>query len=593
MRRNRRFGILLLIFIMLCSTLLSGASSTGIASEKVKVIIAFHEQPGPSEEGLIRAFGGTVKYTYNIVPAIAATVPAAALEGLKRNPRIKLIEPDGEIHALADDYPWGITRVGAEAVHSTPGQLGEGVAVAIIDTGLDYNHPDLAGNYAGGYDFVNRDTNPMDDNGHGTHVAGTIAAEIDGAGVVGVAPKAKIFALKVLNRKGSGDFSNVIAALDWCLTYNKDDSHNLKIRITNNSYGGSTNPDMYGYTLEAAFNKAYMDGILHIAAAGNEGDTTGDEDTVGYPAKYGSVVAVAATDSSDTRAYFSSTGPMVEISAPGYGIYSTVLRGGYATYSGTSMASPHVAGVAALVMASDSTLSNTQVRARLNETALDLGTAGRDTWYGYGLVDAKKAVGTLTPPITNEAPVVQITSPENGANFDDDTTISFIGSVTDDKDTDLTSTLIWTSDLQGKLHEGSAFSTVLNPGTHEITASVVDSGGLTGSDVINVIVNENTAPGSTITVSSLEGTASTVNKNFWKATVTATVNPTLSGAVMTGTWSNGLSASGTTDSSGKVAISSGNLSTKSLDAVTFTVTNVALSGYTYVPGETYIEVTKP
>jgi subtilisin len=581
MRRNRRFGILLLIFIMLCSTLLYGASSTGIASEKVKVIIAFHEQPGPSEEGLIRAFGGTVKFTYNIVPAIAATVPAAALDGLARNPRIKLIEPDGEIHALGESVPWGIDRIYADEVQ-LGGNSGQGIKVAVIDSGIDYNHEDLKGQYFGGKDFVNIDSDPMDDNGHGTHVSGTIAAIAgNGIGVVGVAPEVEIYALKVLDASGSGSFSSIIAALEWCAKNG--------IQITNNSYGSSSDPWV---TVQQAFDNTYtINNILHVASAGNAGKLNGRGDNVGFPAQYASVMAVAATDSSDTRAYFSSTGPTVEISAPGVSIYSTVPNNGYESWNGTSMASPHVAGVAALVMASDSSLNNEQVRARLTGTALDLGTAGRDTWYGFGLVDAKKAVGTVTPP--NAAPKVEIASPVNGASFDYGATISFSGSVTDDKDTDLTRNLVWTSDLQGKLYEGGSFSAVLDPGTHKITASVVDSGGLSGSAAVNVTINENTEPGSTITVSSLVGSATTVNKNFWKATATATVNPALSGAVVTGTWSNGLTASGTTDSSGIVAISSGNLSTKSLDTVRFSVTNVELSGYTYEPGITSIEISKP
>lgn len=580
MRRNRRFAILLLIFIMLCSTLLSGASSTDIASEKVKVIIAFHEQPGPNEEGLIRAFGGTVKYTYNIVPAIAATVPAAALEGLARNPKIARIEEDVEIHALEETLPWGVERIYADDVQAGENS-GLGIKVAVIDSGIDYSHEELKGQYYGGKDFVNNDDDPMDDNGHGTHVSGTIAAIAgNGIGVVGVAPGVKIYALKVLNASGSGDFSDIVAALQWCQSNG--------IQVTNNSYGSSSDP---GITVQQAFENAYGSGILHIAAAGNAGKFNGRGDNVGFPAQYASVMAVAATDSSDTRAYFSSTGPTVEISAPGVGILSTVPGGSYDSWSGTSMASPHVAGVAALVMASDLTLSNTEVRARLNETALDLGTVGLDTWYGFGLVDAKKAVGTVIPPEPNLAPVVQITSPENETNFDYGSTISFSGSASDDKDTDLTSKLIWTSDLQGKLYEGSSFSTVLNPGTHKITASVVDSGGLTGSAVVNVTINENTAPGSTIIVSSLEGTASTVNKNFWKATVTATVDPDLSGAVVTGTWSNGLIASGTTVA-GTVTFSSGNLSTKTVSSVTFSVDNVVLAGYTYKTDETSVtEVT--
>jgi len=225
----------------------------------------------------------------------------------------------------------------------------------------------------------------MDDYGHGTHVAGTVAAEDNGEGVVGVAPEAELYALKVLNSNGSGSFSDVIAALQWCVDNG--------IQVTNNSYGSSGDP---GETLEIAFDNAYYDyGIIHVAAAGNSGNPPGTGDNVGYPAAYESVIAVAATDQNDERAQSSSTGPDLELSAPGVAIKSTLLGGGYGEKSGTSMASPHVAGTAALAWAVDPTYSNSAVRTQLQNTADDLGATGGDSEYGYGLVNAAKAVGCI------------------------------------------------------------------------------------------------------------------------------------------------------------------------------------------------------
>lgn len=578
MRKSKRFSVLLLIFIMAASALMSGASSSGIGTEKVKVIIAFHEQPGPKEEALIRAFGGSVKFTYDIVPAIAATLPAAALEGLSRNPRVKLIEPDVEIYALGEELPWGVDRIEADLVQ-TAGNSGAGIKVAVIDSGIDHQHPDLKANYVDGWDFVNNDNDPMDDNGHGTHVAGTIAAVAkNGIGVVGVAPQVELYGLKVLGANGSGSFSSIIAALEWCIENN--------IQITNNSYGSSTNP---GSTVEAAFNKANTAGILNIAAAGNEGNRRGTGDSVGYPAAYDAVMAVAATDSNNVRAYFSSTGPKVEISAPGVSILSTVPNNGYASYSGTSMASPHVAGVAALVKAANTSMDNAQIRTRLQSTADPLGNAN---WYGYGLVNALEAAGTSTPPV-NTVPVVAINSPASGSTFEEKETITFSGTATDPEDGDLSSKLVWTSSLDGVIGAGASFSKALSPGTHTITATVTDNGGLTGTAAITITVNAATPPGGTVIVESLVGKAIPVNKNFWKAEATVTINPALSGAVITGTWTGGLTVTATTDNTGKCVFASGNLSTKSVSSTKFTVTGVALAGYEFSGESLSLTISRP
>jgi subtilisin/minor extracellular protease Epr len=188
--------------------------------------------------------------------------------------------------------------------------------VAILDTGIDYEHSDLNDNYIGGYDFANNDLEPMDDNGHGTHCAGIVAAEDNEGGVVGVAPEADLYAVKVLDSVGNGYMMDVIS-------------------MSFGSNLGST-------SLETACDNAYSSGVLVVAAAGNDGNPSGEGDNVDYPARCDSVIAVAATDSNDNRAIWSSTGPDVELAAPGVSIYSTYLGGGYATMSGTSMACPHV-----------------------------------------------------------------------------------------------------------------------------------------------------------------------------------------------------------------------------------------------------------
>jgi subtilisin len=138
--------------------------------ERVPVLIGFRQVPGPSEQALVRSHGGKIKYSYHLVPAIAASIPQSAIDALAKNPNVTRIEPDGVLdYADAElDNSWGVERIGAGFIHDT-GNKGEGVKIAIIDSGIDYTHPDLAGNYVGGYDFFNGDPDPMDDYGHGTH----------------------------------------------------------------------------------------------------------------------------------------------------------------------------------------------------------------------------------------------------------------------------------------------------------------------------------------------------------------------------------------------------------------------------------------
>ncbi|MBI2300850.1 MAG: S8 family peptidase [Armatimonadetes bacterium] len=370
---------------------------------------------------MVRGQGGKIRYTYHLVPAIAAELSATAAAALADNPTVKSVEPDLAVQA-ADaelDSSWGVKRIGGGTAHDS-GFKGTGVKVGVIDTGIDYNHPDLAANYAGGYDFVNNDADPFDDNSHGTHVSGTIAAVQNATGVVGVAPEARLYALKVLAANGSGSYSAVIAALQWCVDNG--------VQVTNNSYGSSGDP---GSTVKAAFDNAAAAGVIHVAAAGNSGTSAGTEDNVIYPARYASAIAVAATDSTDTRAYFSCTGADVELAAPGVSIRSTVPGGGYASYSGTSMATPHVAGTVALCLGA----GKTDVRDLLDATATDLGTAGRDTWYGYGLVNCMGALGGSAPaPDPGPAPPpgsLLVTVTTDQASYSNGATVKMTVKVTD------------------------------------------------------------------------------------------------------------------------------------------------------------------
>lgn len=360
---------------------------------KIQVIIGFKNKPGSSDIDFITGLGGIVNRTYTIINAVAATVLENVLDKIKGNPNVEYLEIDEKMYAhipigtcqeiqiLKQIVPWGIDRIGSRLVNAV-GNTGKGIRIGILDTGVDYTHPDLSNNYKGGYNFVDNNTDARDDNGHGTHVAGIVAAEDNDIGVVGVAPDAYIYSVRVLDFAATGTASDITAGLEWCLDNN--------MQIVNMSLGSCQD----SISVERAIDVLYNNGILLIAAAGNSGNGIGTGDSIDNPARYNSVMAVGATDINDNRASFSSTGPKLEISAPGKDIYSLLPGNKYASLSGTSMASPHVTGVAALIMSANPGMPNVQVRIRLQTTAQNISKGGFEAknWFGYGLVDAVRAV---------------------------------------------------------------------------------------------------------------------------------------------------------------------------------------------------------
>jgi subtilisin len=410
-----RFPRLCILALLVLANSAASARAQG-QNGTVPVLIRFNERPGQAQADLVSQHGGTITRQFNVVPAVAARIPAAAADALRNAPGIAAVEPDGVVNAHGEyDVVWGVNKVNAPSVHSgtwigpdlAPQPIrGLGIRVAVLDTGIDYTHPDLWANYSGGYDFVNNDSDPRDDQGHGTHVSGTIAALLDGAGVVGVAPEVDLYGVKVLSSSGSGSWSSIIAGIDWSI--------NNGMHVLNLSLGSSSDP---GTTVRAAFDNAYAAGLVVLASAGNSGPGT---DTVGYPAKYSSVIAVASTTSTDAISSFSSTGPAVEVAAPGSSIYSTLNGGGYGYMSGTSMACPHAAGVAALILAAGVAdgngdgRRNDEARWILGASARDLGTAGRDNVFGLGLIDASAAVYLAWNPDGPEPPPTPIFNAPSG-----------------------------------------------------------------------------------------------------------------------------------------------------------------------------------
>jgi subtilisin len=580
-------------------------------------IIVFNDSvadPTAGAQGLARAYGLQTGFIYQYaLKGMSAVVPEGRLVALQHDPRVAYVVEDLERSISAQAVPTGIQRIFADENGKIDIDGSDDwrvdVDVAVIDTGVDLDHPDL--NVAGGVNCTLSIFNAYcatggdDDHYHGTHVAGTIGALDNDAGVVGVAPGARIWAVKVLNKRGSGYTSWIIAGIDWVA------ANANTIEVANMSLSGGG----YSQAEYDAIQGAVNAGVAFAVAAGNDGDDANNYS----PASFANVLTVSAladfdglpgglgdptcfNDQDDTLAYFSNWGTAVDIAAPGACILSTypVQRGSYGTISGTSMASPHVAGALALLASADNPNSANDVYTLYNQVK-NAGNFNYTDDSGDGikepLLDVSNA--SLFNPVLvpgsgggggeNTPPSVTISSPANGASFASGAAISFSGSATDTEDGDLTGSLIWTSNLDGQIGTGGSFSAVLNTGAHTITASVVDLGGLTGSASITVIVNP--PVGGTVTVSDLTGTSSTINKNFWRATVNVTISPALSGAVVSGTWTGGTTSSCTTDGGGQCTMSV-NVRTKT-SSVTFTVDNVTLAGYTYVPDVTSVEITYP
>jgi len=597
-----------------------GTLASGQPPQRVKVLIGFAHQPGPAEQALVRRAGGTVKYSYHLVPAIAATVPDNAISGLQANPNVLRVEPDlvGRAIDVELENAWGVRRIGAGQVHDLENQ-GSGVKVAIVDSGVDYDHPDLDDNYAGGRNFVEPDGDPIDVYGHGTHVAGTACAEnndngVGELGVVGVAPSCALYSLRVLDDNGFGDASDTIAAMEWAIDNG--------IQVANLSLGWDPDP---GTIFRTAFDNAWNAGMVIVAAAGNSGNPPGKGNSLTHPAKYESVIAVAAIDSNDARASFSSTGAEVELAAPGAAVYSTWNddtgyydpqpvcgadangeSGCYKYGSGTSMASPHVAGAAALILAANPTWTNDQVRAQLRSTADDLGAAGWDPQYGYGLVDADEAAVSSEP--ATDIGITAVDAPNSviqGDVMDANVTVENVG--TEGVISDIHVTLvsdnatsseagddvtIGTQTVSNGLSAGTSailtFSwdtTNAGIGDHTLTASHdfsdADSNNDSGTTIVSI---KETA--STIHVGDLDGSTHVKGRSGkWEAFVAVTIHDenenTVAEATVSGTWNGaaGGTVSGVTGSDGTVTFSTGEMNSGS--SVTFTMDNATHTALTY------------
>lgn len=435
MKNRKKFTTIgMLSLAALLVSLVSAGAVSQAASPHQRVIVTFDQEVNEAARADLENRGGQVLKDLPLVNGVVVLVPERAIPALASIAGVKAVEKDARVFALkppsgCDPWPdckngddgggddggstqpaetleWGVDRIDAELAWST--SRGAGVKVAIVDTGIDKDHEDLIANIQGGVNFIAPNSGPPwarvadpdnwnDDNGHGTHVAGIVGAADNEIGVIGVAPQAYLYGVKVLDKNGSGYVSDVIDGIDWAVENG--------MNVINMSLGSSSDVQ----ALHDAVDAAYASGILVVAAAGNAGDGDDTTNDVSYPAQYDSVVAVAATASDDSTPSWSSEGSEVEVAAPGVDIRSTWNDGLYKEISGTSMASPHAAGAAALILGTtvptaydannNGSWDPAEVRTVLQDTADDLGSAGHDNFYGYGLVDAEESTtGSQTNP---------------------------------------------------------------------------------------------------------------------------------------------------------------------------------------------------
>ncbi|PSP80857.1 serine protease [Halobacteriales archaeon QS_1_68_20] len=477
----------------------AGAAASGMAGEAIANtsdevnghVVKF--EPGASTD-VARRKANAVTHEFDfgeIGKAVAGEFPAEAIEGLRKNPNVQYVEEDRvKYHAYAQTVPWGIDRVDADVVHAN-GETGQGADIAILDTGIDSDHPDLQANIQGGRAFgdiycgsagggcrfggsPNDNTCHYewdDDNDHGTHCAGIADAVDNSEGVVGVSNEANLWAGKVLDGCGSGSLSAIAAGIEWAADQGFD--------VASMSLGASSGDQ----TLKDAVQYAQNKGVLLVAAAGNDGPCS---DCVGYPAAYSEVVAVSSTDSDDTLSDFSSTGPEVELAAPGGEIYSTI-PGGYDTFSGTSMACPHVSGAGAQLMADGYT--NSEARRQLKDTAEDLGLASNE--QGSGLLDVEAATGGGGD---NTAPSCSVVNPADGDTVSGTVTVQVDAADSEDSDDSLDVEVA----IDGGTYQTASYNstsgyyeydwdtTGVSDGDHTVDARAIDSGGATDTSQVTV-----------------------------------------------------------------------------------------------------------
>lgn len=642
MQSRSQVGLSLGIVLLLVTPLLlaAGPPSTPSLPEVATHIIVFADDadPGPAAEALARAHGLGVTHVYrHALRGMAAVVPEGRLEGLRRDPRVAYVEENVPVYLAEQTLPTGVDRIDAD-LSPVAGIDGVDVDIAIIDTGVDSSHPDL--NVAGLTDCAGpnpvrascKDGRGDDGDGHGTHVAGIAAALDNGIGVVGVAPGARIWSVKVFNDSGTGYVSWVIAGIDWVT------ARASEIEVANMSLSWSGNVA----SARTAIQNSVARGVVYVVAAGNGlSDVYGADGQFGTaddtePASYPEVATISALadfdgqpggmssktlgfsacteDQDDSFACFSnyshsvakgnpvtSPGAAIDLMLPGVDILSTYKGGSYASMSGTSMASPHGAGLAALYIATHGRATSAAGVYAIRQALIDA-SWNQDDLSGLTTFDdpdsnperlGRADSGGSTP--VDQPPTVRITDPSDGATVSGTVTVTADAS----DDNGVTQVEFFVdgasigSDSSGSDGWSATWDTTAYPdASYILSATATDTIGQTATDSVTVKVDNGTAPptSGTMHVGDLDGSTTTAGRN-WKAAVTITIHDAnhnrVSSASVTGAWSDGYAgtASCTTDAAGQCSVSTGAM--KSASPVTFTVTGVSRDGLTYEPGSNH------
>lgn len=375
----------LLLFILILM-IITSFSAFSFGETQERYIVTLSEPLNSHVIDILSAHNAKVLHKFNVINGFVIQANPYGLKGILKSLNIKSIEIDQEVSIEVkpvrpgkppkDETPpdqtieWGIDAINADEVWGS--YSGTGVKIAIIDTGIDLSHQDLA--VQGGANFVRSAKTYNDDNGHGTHVAGIVAALNNEIGVVGVAYNSNLYAVKVLNKRGVGYLSDVIRGIEWSIEKN--------MNIINMSLS-SNSPSL---ALENILDAANANGIITVAAAGN------DASEINYPAAYENTICVGAIDIDSNIAYFSSYGLQMDVAAPGVSVFSTYKSNTYKSLSGTSMSAPHIAGLAALYLQKNPLGDLYDFRDFLIDSSTDLGNPGHDVYYGYGLPDANALI---------------------------------------------------------------------------------------------------------------------------------------------------------------------------------------------------------
>jgi len=521
-----------------------------------------------------RGNGSQVHFKYSrVLKGFAATIPAAALDGIRHNPNVEYVEPDGVAEAIgtqAAPPSWGIDRIDQRNLPLSSSYQynndGAGVRVYILDTGIRYTHEQYSGRAITGLDFVDNDSTAEECHGHGTHVAGTV-----GGNTTGVAKQVALVGVRVLNCQGSGSYTGIIAAVDW-VTGEQSRFPGVGF-VGNMSLGGGLSP-----SLNTAVNNSVNQGVVWALAAGNENTDA----CTRSPASAANALTVGATGSNDVRASFSNFGTCVDLFAPGVGILSSTKTSdnSYESWSGTSMATPHAAGVAALYRAANPTATAAQtIAAIVNGATTNVvgDPVGSPNLLLYSLV-----AGTAPNPPANTPPTAAYTY--SCTNL----VCSFNGSSSSDLGGSIQS-YSWSFGDGSPNGSGATLNhTFPATGAYTVVLTVTDNGNLqdTESKSVSVTAAASTVP---VHVGNLGG-ATTNNGNNWKAVITVAVHDgshaAVSGATVNGSFSTGGTGSCVTAANGTCTITSGAIR-KNIPSSTFNVTGVSGSGLSYAAGSNH------